>query len=96
MNKRIRNPIVLLFLIFATSAASPLALAQRDIGVGEVNVQRDVVPVVEGTGDRDGRRCADGGEGYSVPPQGGAGEWPRPLQVSLANCGRVCEKALSD
>lgn len=42
MNKRIK----ITFLILATLVLGSTAFAQRDIGVGEVNVQRDVVPVV--------------------------------------------------
>jgi len=33
-------------MLCSALCVAPLTLAQRDIGVGEVNVQRDIVPVV--------------------------------------------------
>lgn len=46
MNKRIKITFISLIAVSATLILGPAAFAQRDIGVGEVNVQRDVVPVV--------------------------------------------------
>ena len=46
MNKHIKITLIRLIAFSATLILGPTAVAQRDIGVGEVNVQRDVVPVV--------------------------------------------------
>lgn len=46
MNKRVRITFVLSFFLCSTVMVAPFTHAQRNIGVGEVNVQRDVVPVV--------------------------------------------------